>query len=1084
MNRRCFYACCTVPALLLTLMLSNTVYAEFEGIRITTHAADQWMPAVSGDRIVWQDTRNVPTLGDIYLYDIGTMTERALCTAVRVQMNPAIDGPRIVWQDDRWGSGFLYRHDIYMYDMLTSVESPVTTATGFQMYPAISGSRIVWHDTRGTTPPNIYLYDLATGIETCLWGDPGSQYSPDISGSRVVCLDDRTGYRNVRLFDLSTQTETAITDVASAKEHVAICGDLIVWDDMRNGQWDIYLYNIATAQEIRITSDPGDQKAPRVSSEAIVWEDYRNDAQGDIYLYDLASGRTVPLVTGASRQFQPDIDGHRVVWTDDRHGNMDIFYLDYTPPTGSDVEVTVTDMQDPVLQGDVIVYHIRVRNNGPEDANGIVLVDWLDENLEYISAYSSRGLCHYTLLDERPVVICPMGDLKEGWYGDVTVLARATRTGKFPNRAEADIASEDYFPANNTAEIHTTTVAFLKKGLGTGWLPRVKTNSFGAAHLCFIRDGLPGIEYDDWPYAAPIVHCWDDVIYATNQSGQWRQEIAFDGIGHPNPPGVVNPYYHYEQPLRADLAMDRDGHVHLAYIVDDVELNILGQPYNNSLRLEYRSNQSGAWSSPQEVAQVQIVNNGEPVNVGSGLWSHDIEVDASGKAHMIYMQCDGPASQGYLVYCTNRFGSWQQHVLPAKGYDCVAMALDADGWAHVAYYTWDLIEGRPVDYQGIAYLTNSPDGIWKTPEAVESLWSGGQMEGMRCDIEVDSQNRPHISYVSGQGQSRQDYRHAVRTEQGWQHSLIQYGEFATEGAMLAIGPQDIPAVCFDSVYVRQQPSGWQAEEVGNQVQDIAIDSAGGVHMVYSTAYDGASARVYYYSQRGTDSDHDGIADGFEAGPNGNDPLYDGNHDGIPDTQQDSVASFPTHNDYAYITVACPEEYVLFNVGYQENPSPPDVPADWNFVFDFIRLMVVNLPIGGSTTLTLWLPEGTEPQAYYKYGPTPAMPTPHWYSFMYDDNDGTGAVIEGNRITLHLVDGQRGDNDLLCNGVIMDPGAPALYQPCIVDLKDLVAFLDEWMMQPPTPELRCDFDADGSVGLSDFIEFSRYWLQPCPPAWPF
>ena len=60
--------------------------------------------------------------------------------------------------------------------------------------------------------------------------------------------------------------------------------------------------------------------------------------------------------------------------------------------------------------------------------------------------------------------------------------------------------------------------------------------------------------------------------------------------------------------------------------------------------------------------------------------------------------------------------------------------------------------------------------------------------------------------------------------------------------------------------------------------------------------------------------------------------------------------------------------------------------------------------------------------YRKYGPTPDNPTPHWYDFMYDGQ--SGAVIENNCITLHFVDGARGDDDLINNNnVIVDQGGP-------------------------------------------------------------
>ncbi len=59
--------------------------------------------------------------------------------------------------------------------------------------------------------------------------------------------------------------------------------------------------------------------------------------------------------------------------------------------------------------------------------------------------------------------------------------------------------------------------------------------------------------------------------------------------------------------------------------------------------------------------------------------------------------------------------------------------------------------------------------------------------------------------------------------------------------------------------------------------------------------------------------------------------------------------------------------------------------------------------------------------YRKYGPTTDKPFPHWYDFMYDGT--TGAEIVGNVVTLHFVDGARGDDDLTLNSIIVDQGGP-------------------------------------------------------------
>jgi hypothetical protein len=85
----------------------------------------------------------------------------------------------------------------------------------------------------------------------------------------------------------------------------------------------------------------------------------------------------------------------------------------------------------------------------------------------------------------------------------------------------------------------------------------------------------------------------------------------------------------------------------------------------------------------------------------------------------------------------------------------------------------------------------------------------------------------------------------------------------------------------------------------------------------------------------------------------------------------------------------------------------------------LDLVVQDVVPGGSATLSLFLPPWERANTYYKFGPTPDDPTPHWYEFLFDGT--TGAEMLSDRIILHMVDGQRGDDDLTANGRILDPG---------------------------------------------------------------
>ena len=175
-----------------------------------------------------------------------------------------------------------------------------------------------------------------------------------------------------------------------------------------------------------------------------------------------------------------------------------------------------------------------------------------------------------------------------------------------------------------------------------------------------------------------------------------------------------------------------------------------------------------------------------------------------------------------------------------------------------------------------------------------------------------------------------------------------------------------------------------------------------------------------------DGDNDGVPDEEEQGPDGNDATYDGNDDGTADSQQDNAASGHTHDDTYYVTLAVEDpanpNAKLEDARSGDNPHPSDSP-DVDFSYGFFGFKITNVTPGSATVLVLYLDTaGPVPTTYYKYGPTPTDGTDHWYEFLYDGE--TGAEINNHEITLHFVDGQRGDDDLLANGVIIDQGAPS------------------------------------------------------------
>ncbi len=172
-----------------------------------------------------------------------------------------------------------------------------------------------------------------------------------------------------------------------------------------------------------------------------------------------------------------------------------------------------------------------------------------------------------------------------------------------------------------------------------------------------------------------------------------------------------------------------------------------------------------------------------------------------------------------------------------------------------------------------------------------------------------------------------------------------------------------------------------------------------------------------------DSDNDGQADVLEQGPDGNDSNFDGNHDNTPDHQQANVTTLFINATTA-VTVALPNGSSFGNAGELAeeiaDPSGGNLPEGVTFPMGMLNIDV-NTDENGHAVVEIFLPEGVSANSYYKYTKTPDNPTPHWYEFLYDGT--TGAIISGNKITLHFQDGQRGDNDLIEDGHIDDQGGP-------------------------------------------------------------
>ncbi|WP_348673859.1 choice-of-anchor U domain-containing protein [uncultured Abyssibacter sp.] len=99
----------------------------------------------------------------------------------------------------------------------------------------------------------------------------------------------------------------------------------------------------------------------------------------------------------------------------------------------------------------------------------------------------------------------------------------------------------------------------------------------------------------------------------------------------------------------------------------------------------------------------------------------------------------------------------------------------------------------------------------------------------------------------------------------------------------------------------------------------------------------------------------------------------------------------------------------------DNPAPGAAPAGVSFDNGFYDFSVTGLTPGASVDVTIQLPAGSTANTYYK--------VQDGQFTQFDFNGTDGARFNGRTVTLTLVDGGRGDDDGVANGVIDDPGAP-------------------------------------------------------------
>jgi beta propeller repeat protein len=308
--------------LLLSILppLGQTALAKQEvGIdtfTVVDRRNDQIRPRLSGDLVVWQDYRDIPSRtgdeinADIYGRDLDGGREFRV-TDNHLSSHPAISGDVIVYVDARNGD-----RDIRGYDVSRDESFWVARRSGSdQDRPAIDGDLVVWQDNRDGG------WDLRAktldGDEFWVSRRDGDQLNPRLSGRVVVWEDAREGCCDIYAKDLDSGDVTRITD--NNDSHEPDISDR--WVVYRRGDGDrdgIWAYNLDTTERFRLNSTRDDTRSqPSIGDRLVAWADRRNGEDLNIVGYDLQDRIEFLITRSDGDELQPAVSGDRVVWTDE-----------------------------------------------------------------------------------------------------------------------------------------------------------------------------------------------------------------------------------------------------------------------------------------------------------------------------------------------------------------------------------------------------------------------------------------------------------------------------------------------------------------------------------------------------------------------------------------------------------------------------------------------------------------------------------------------------------------------------------------------------------------------------------------------
>ncbi len=168
-------------------------------IAVASSPAVDAYPACDGGRVVYMHAPEGES-ANIRLYALTTRETTVVSDRPWAEWRPAISGDRVVWQEWPNQPDTVEGIQIVGKRLSTGETFVVTNGPGHQTAPVISGSVVAWEDAR-SGDSRVWWRDLATTMSEreVASSQPGRQQAPALSGRSLTYQGDATGAWNVYL---------------------------------------------------------------------------------------------------------------------------------------------------------------------------------------------------------------------------------------------------------------------------------------------------------------------------------------------------------------------------------------------------------------------------------------------------------------------------------------------------------------------------------------------------------------------------------------------------------------------------------------------------------------------------------------------------------------------------------------------------------------------------------------------------------------------------------------------------------------------------------------------------------------------